>query len=323
MADITSAPMQAKSLPKSDYPTILLHWALLAALIVSFVTGMQVAADEPASIWAQRLRWMLPQGNVIVWHLISALVFVGIVAGYIAFLWRAGALGRIALNARLWKMLARAKDRRTWWRAVNTIVCWLGFLAMGIALITGLLMDVFPAEDTYPLSAVIHQYAAWALPVYMLLHVSVLILMAGWGHLLKLFRPRVAYTSAAFAALLAGGAAAAMLYGLQSAVPGQSLSVIKTTTPPRFDGVADDALWDAAPEVYIVTTRGANLPGGAVEVTVKAAHDGEHFYGLIQWPDTTRSQKHLPLVKTATGWTVQQTEYGIQDEDYSMRTSLA
>lgn len=315
MTDITSPPRQAANLPKADYPTILLHWGLLASLIFSFVTGMQVAADEPGSSWAMALRWMLPQGNVIVWHLLSALAFVAIVAGYTAFLWKAGVLGRIALNARLWKMLTQARDSRTRWRAVNTIVYWFGFVALGIALVTGLLMDILPGEATYPLSAMIHQYAAWALPVYILFHVSVLVLMAGWGQLLKLFRPRVAYTSAALVALFSGGTAAAMLYGLQSSVPGKSLSVIKTTVPPTFDGIADDPLWADAREVQVVTTRGVNLPGGTVEVTIKAAHDGEHFYGLIQWPDTTRSQKHLPLVKTATGWVVQQTEYGVQDED--------
>lgn len=315
MVDIASTEPVKASLPRSDYPTIILHWALLATLIASFITGMQVAADDPDSTWAQGLRWLLPQGNVIVWHLISALTFVAIVAGYTAFLWHAEALRRISLNRKWWKMLTASTDHRTRWRAVNTIVYWAGFLTLITALVTGILMDLVPGQDTYALSGVIHQYAAWALPLYILLHISVLVIMAGWGHLLKLFRPRVAYTTAAVVAVAAGGMAATVLYALQSTVPGQSLSVTQTKEPPTLDGIADDPLWEAAGTVQVLTTRGENLPGGAVEVTVKAAHDGTHFYGLIQWPDTTRSQKHLPLVKTTTGWTVQQTEYGIQDED--------
>ena len=47
---VTKTP--ARILPKADYPTILLHWALLVTLIVSFITGMQVAADNPSSTWA-------------------------------------------------------------------------------------------------------------------------------------------------------------------------------------------------------------------------------------------------------------------------------
>ena len=315
MVDIASTQPVKARLPRSDYPTIVLHWALLATLIASFVTGMQVAADDPGGAWAQAVRWLLPQGNVIVWHLISALAFVAIVAGYTAFLWSAGALKRISLNRKWWKMLTRAQDARTRWRAVNTAVYWAGFVALIVALITGILMDLAPGQNRYAISGVIHQYAAWALPVYILLHISVLVVMAGWGHLLKLFRPRVAYTSAAVVALGTGGAAAAMLYAMQSTLPGQSLAVVRTTTPPDLDGIADDATWTDAQTVQVLTTRGENLPGGAVEVTVKATHDGEYFYGLLQWPDTTRSQKHLPLVKTASGWQVRQTEYGIQDED--------
>lgn len=315
MVDITQSEPVKTSLPKSDFPTIVLHWALLATLVFSFLTGMQVAADDPANTWAQAMRAVLPQGNVIVWHLISALAFVALVAGYTAFLWSAGALRRISLNRKWWKMLTASKDHRTRWRAINTLVYWAGFVALIVALVTGFIMDIVPGQSTYAISGLVHQYAAWALPLYILLHVSVLVVMAGWGHLLKLFRPRVAYVSAALVSLGAGGAAAAVLYAMQSLIPGQSLSVIRTTDAPTLDGRADDTLWADANAVRILTTRGENLPGGAVEVTLKAAHDGEYFYGLLQWPDTTRSQKHLPLVKTETGWHVQQTEYGIQDED--------
>jgi hypothetical protein len=50
-------------------------------------------------------------------------------------------------------------------------------------------------------------------------------------------------------------------------------------------------------------------------VRIRAVHDDRFVYALIEWPDSTRSQKHLPLVKTARGWRVKQNEYDIQDED--------
>ena len=315
MANLDLNEDPRSTIPSADYPTIVLHWALLVTLIVSFVTGMQVAADDPGSSWAQSLRWMLPQGNVIVWHLISALVFAAIVAGYTGFLWSAGILRRISLNRKWWTMLTNARDPKTRWRAVNTLVYWLGFAALILALVTGLIMDLIPVDAGYATSAVIHQYAAWSLPIYILLHVTALVVMSGWAFLLKLFRPRIAYTFAAFVALSAGSAAAFALYMVQSTVPTQNLTVQKTAEAPKLDGLADDELWEAADEVTIFTNRGENLPDGAVDVTVKALHDDEYFYGLIQWPDSTRSQKHLPLIKTETGWIVEQTEYGIQDED--------
>ncbi|MEL7133626.1 MAG: hypothetical protein AAGK77_14585, partial [Pseudomonadota bacterium] len=61
--------------------------------------------------------------------------------------------------------------------------------------------------------------------------------MAGWAHLLKLFRPRVAYTSAALVALGASGLAATMLYALQNTVPGHSLHITKTADTPTLDGI--------------------------------------------------------------------------------------
>ncbi len=47
---------------------------------------------------------------------------------------------------------------------------------------------------------------------------------------------------------------------------------------------------------------------------MRAGHDGDYFHGLFQWPDSTQSHKHLPLLKTKDGWRVVQTEFGIQDE---------
>ena len=138
MTNPTTTKSSGRILPKADYPTIVLHWALLITLIVSFVTGMQVAADNPSSTWAQSLRWMLPQGNVIVWHLLSALAFIAVVAGYIAFLWSSGVLWRVSLNKKWWTTLTTEKIAKKRWRAINTLIYWIGFVALILAFATGL-----------------------------------------------------------------------------------------------------------------------------------------------------------------------------------------
>jgi hypothetical protein len=48
---------------------------------------------------------------------------------------------------------------------------------------------------------------------------------------------------------------------------------------------------------------------------VRGVHNGERVYLLFEWPDTTRSQKHLPLRKAAAGWKVVETNYSMQDEN--------
>ena len=50
-------------------------------------------------------------------------------------------------------------------------------------------------------------------------------------------------------------------------------------------------------------------------VTIRAVHDGTFAYFMFNWADTSRSQKHLPIVKTAEGWRVNETAYSRQDED--------
>ena len=300
--------------PKSDLFTVAVHWALFIALSVSLFTGLRIAADMPQSSFAQNLSGILPQGNVIYWHLLSALAFLGLCAAYAVFIWRAGLASRIALGATWWSDLRRPAEAKQRWRAVNVLVYWLAFAALLIALFTGLVMDIWPNLMPYTLAATIHEYAAWALPAYMLLHVLALAVMGGIAHLLKIFRPRPAFGVAAGISVIAGSAAAAMLLVLERTAS-ETLTVPRVSALPELDGDPGDAAWQAAAPVVVATSRGANADEGMTDVQIRALHDGEQIYVLLQWDDETRSQKHLPLVKTAEGWTVRQTEYGIQDED--------
>src|SRR3546814_8185528 len=78
----------------------------------------------------------------------------------------------------------------------------------------------------------------------------------------------------------------------------QALELAKTDAPPRLDGKADDEAWRAATAATVETHNGQNLPQGSTPVRVRGLHDGEFAYLLFEWPDATRSQKHLPLQKT-------------------------
>ena len=44
-------------------------------------------------------------------------------------------------------------------------------------------------------------------------------------------------------------------------------------------------------------------------------HDGETVYFSFVWTDSTRSLKHLPLIKKADGWHVMQSTYDLGDEN--------
>lgn len=252
---------------------------------------------------------------MIVWHLLSAIAFVVLLFAYVIFIWCAGLIGRIALNKRWWNMLSAAPNRRALWRSINTLIYWIGFIALLISFATGLLLDIFPALLPYSLMSIIHQYAAWILPVYLILHVIALIVMGGVGYLLKLFRPRLAFGLAALVSMIAGVFAATLFISMEATVTTQNLRVTHAQNSPILDGLSEDPVWQLAQKVSVMTNRGANLPDGEVSVSIHAVHQNGFIYFLIQWPDSTRSQKHLPLVKTENGWKVQQSEYSIQDED--------
>jgi hypothetical protein len=235
-------------------------------------------------------------------------------AAYISFLWNAGLLSRIALD-RLWlNNLFRPVTARDRWKAVNVTVYWMAFMAVLIAGCTGISMNLFPNTADIPLIAMVHRTAAWSIPLYVVLHVLALTAMGGVSYLLKIIRPRPAFGIAALVAVCTGGATTLAYWGVEEAMQ-NGLPVTRVQQGPALDGKADDKIWGDVKQADIRTSRGANGDDGGTIVTIMAVHDGTHIYTLFQWEDSTRSQKHLPMVKTADGWRVTQTEFGIQDED--------
>lgn len=306
--------MKAPNRPRSDLPTVIIHWGLVGTLIFSLITGLRIAADMPDDTMAQAVSGLLPQGNVIAWHLWSALGFLALTVAYLVFLWHAGLFGRVTLPNNLVSQIKGDAGSKQQWRAINLAIYWLAFISLILAAVTGVLMDLYPGALPFAAVALVHQITAWSIPVYIVIHVTALTLYGGLWHILKIVRPVPAYSVAAGAALAAGGALAAGYYGLEG-VSSQDLTLRKMDRVPVLDGNPDDAVWSKLDQVIVPTMRGANAPGGETDVSIRAGHKDGYFYGLIQWPDANRSQKHLPLQKTKDGWKVVQTEFGIQDED--------
>ena len=49
---------------KTDYGTIILHWLLVAAVGVAFVTGLRIATEAPDHLWINALDAVLPRASV-------------------------------------------------------------------------------------------------------------------------------------------------------------------------------------------------------------------------------------------------------------------
>jgi Ethylbenzene dehydrogenase/Prokaryotic cytochrome b561 len=296
--------------PRADLPTVLLHWGMVLALLVSVSSGWRIAGmTESNTLW----RWidvLILQGNVLRWHFLSAALLTSLVIGYLAFLWRMGLSGRLAVRL----ASLRSPDRTTRWQTVNKLIYWIAFALLLGAAVTGSLMYFFPgALPTGPLVQV-HEFLSWSFVAYIALHIVAQVVLGGLRQLLKMVSPRLAYGLGAGFAVVAGLASAAVTYVADNHTLA-TLTLAKTTTPPKLDGDASDRVWKLAEEVVVHTARGFNLDGGEVDVHVRALHDGQSAYFLFRWQDATRSQKHIPLMKTEGGWKLVHTNYYNNDEN--------
>lgn len=295
---------------RADLPTALLHWGLVLALLLSVSTGWRIATLGEPGAWGRWVDALALQGNVPAWHFASATALVALVAAYFVFLARMGLLGRLQLRL----ASLRSPDRRTRWQALNKLVYWvaLGLLAASAA--TGSLLYFAPVWLPGEPVATLHRWLSWAFVAYIVLHVLAQWGMGGLAQLAKLLTPRATYGTGAALALVAGVAvAAATVAAEHGSLP--SLLVVRTAAAPVLDGDGADSAWAAAPEAVVTTTRGNGLEDGQVAVHIKAMHDGRRAYLLFRWPDATRSQKHLPLVKTEAGWKLLHHDYYRNDEN--------
>ena len=314
-------PAQRRTPPRTDAFTFILHWGLVAALTLSLLTGLRIAADYDASVAgavSAKLPWLLLEGPVIEWHIWSGWTLTFIAVSYGAFVWRARQVDRIKVDRSVWLRLRTARQRRRFWSdvpawfAANVLVYQLGFVLIGLMALTGWLLyaGVTLGLGSYAI-ATVHGTIAYGFLMYVMVHVFAQLKA---GNLWKIFRPRLDHGLAAGLAVIVSGAAvvAALLVDRAGFV---DLPVAQVADPPVLDGDPGDPAWEASRVARIHTTRGANFPNGEVTVMVRAVHDGERVYFQFRWPDAERSQKHLPLVKEAAGWRVLQSEFEINDED--------
>lgn len=298
---------------RMDAPTIILHWTLVISLILSLITGFRIASDNPESHWMLVFDAILLQGQVTFLHIVSATVLSIVAVAYVIYLLKTGLSSRVTLDIfrvkGLWSKESQAKLT-----AINVLMFWFVYILLIAAGFTGILL--YLDSSIAPMAVrLIHEYLAWSVLIYVVVHSLVQFTMGGLPQLLKIINPRAAYGISFVVALTIGSATAGTIFILDKWSVNE-LHVSKlNSAAPAIDGNVNDPIWKQAKSVTIQTSRGVNESGQNAQVQVKAAHDGEYFYALFEWPDSSRSQKHLPLVKTALGWTVLHTEYDIQDED--------
>ena len=308
--DAALSPTRPRRLARVDAPTIILHWLVASLAFASFATGFRIAGDASQAGWASAVAEYAFQGDVIFWHVVSAWFLVSVVAGYVVFLFRARVYRRVALDADR----IRSRIRQVRWRAINVLIYWLAFVLIGAAAITGTLMFAETASIPASSLASLHRGIAVGLAGFVVLHVAAHLIGGGWRALVPILLPRFIRGRAAAVALLAVAATAGLLF-MADALTVRTLVMPQVAAAPVLDGDPNDPAWDLAKAVTIQTRGGANLPDGEAPVTVRAVQIDEDAWFLFQWPDTTRSLKHVPIQKTAEGWRLLQDEFYRNDEN--------
>jgi len=99
------------------------------------------------------------------------------------------------------------------------------------------------------------------------------------------------------------------------AVDSVQIRRINPADAPILDGDTSDRGWRDVKPFSLLTGEGGNFDGkGEARIEIRAVHDGTYAYFLFTWQDSTRSLKHLPLVKEADGWHLLHSGFQLGDE---------
>src|ERR1700688_2165732 len=170
---------------KTDYGTIILHWLLVAAFAVAFVSGMRIASEAPGRGWINLFDAVLPRQSVWVAHMQAAVALVAVSLAYAVYVMRSGLGRRVQLDKIRLRGLFGRKHARL--GAYNIVLYWIFFVTM-LALIAsgGLLYFGFYAGHDV---ATLHWYGTWMILGFSGFHVLAHYRIRGASQLLRIFRP--------------------------------------------------------------------------------------------------------------------------------------
>ncbi len=170
---------------KTDYGTVVLHWLLVGAVGVAFVSGLRIATEAPDRTWLNLFDAILPRANVWTAHIEAAMVLVAVTIAHAVYLLRSGLGRRVRLDeARLPGLFGPQQPRLG---AISVLLTWCFFIAIAALIVSGAIL-YFGVLAGYE-AATVHWYATWVIPTFALLHILVHVRIGGAAQLFRIFRP--------------------------------------------------------------------------------------------------------------------------------------
>ena len=170
---------------RTDYGTIILHWLLVGAFAVAFVSGLRIATEAPGRSWINLFDAVLPRQSVWVAHMQAAVVLVAVSLAYAVYVMRSGLGRRVQLDKIRLRGLFGRKQARV--GAYNIVLYWIFFVTMLALLASGglLYFGFYAGHDV----ATLHWYGTWVITAFAGLHVLAHYRIGGVSQLLRIFRP--------------------------------------------------------------------------------------------------------------------------------------
>jgi Ethylbenzene dehydrogenase/Prokaryotic cytochrome b561 len=176
--------MARRASQKTDFGTVVLHWTLVALLVVSIGTGLRIATVSSTDAgWLHALDELLPSTAVWTVHMPAAVALFGLALAYAVYVRRAGLTRRtVPDRVRLLGLLRGGQPR---WTAINIILTWVLLLTLLAELVTGCLMYLGYGGVVIEL----HRFGMWLLLAAAAGHVATHWAIGGVGQVTRILRP--------------------------------------------------------------------------------------------------------------------------------------
>lgn len=287
--------------PRTDFGTVVLHWAIAIPFTVAATTGLRILADEADFAWISAFDAVLPSNDLWYWHILGGLAFASALAAYATYIVVARLKRRIRLDGHRLGGIFRDGPQR--WTAIGLVVLWMGLIAFAIEIASGVLLYVGAGS----LALSLHRSLAFACIVFPVAHVLAHYIAGGSAQLLRTVRPtrlvmpppdpdvlallvdhvRMVEDLKQGRPISSGGRSQgppsggkrrplvlATVGGLGAALAGvlldrgtsatlrvPAIGALGGSKVPLVDGDLSDPIWATAPTVSVHTDLGANLGG--------------------------------------------------------------
>ena len=176
--------MARRAIKKTDFGTVLLHWTLVALLVVAVATGLRIALDGPHDLrWLHALDVLLPQSIVWTAHIPVGAALIALALTYAIYMSKAGLARRVRPDLTRLKGIAGRPSAR--YGGLNILLYWVLFTALAVELVTGSMLYIGYGGW----AAELHYLATWAIIGYMPAHIALHYAIGGKWQLLRVFNP--------------------------------------------------------------------------------------------------------------------------------------